>query len=87
MGTSTFTIVLCRLSHVGSHWLVGDNRQQLRTFQQITFAVIIAETAIATGLRVAFRKNEQTPAPHEFRTGDFHCFRFVTPSVSRPGAR
>ena len=33
MGTSTFTIVLCRLSHVGSHWLVGDNRQQLRTFQ------------------------------------------------------
>ncbi|MCP4785589.1 MAG: hypothetical protein GY903_29540 [Fuerstiella sp.] len=29
MGTTTFTIVLRRLSHVGSHWLVGDNRQQL----------------------------------------------------------
>ena len=27
MGTTTFTIVLRRLSHVGSHWLVGDNRQ------------------------------------------------------------
>ena len=46
----------------------------------------IAVTAEAATLRVAFRKNVQAPATDEFRSGDFHLFRFVTAANRRAGA-
>ena len=61
-------------------------RHAFAAFGHVPPTVAIAVTAEATGLRVAFRQNVQTPATHEFDAAQRDIFRLVTAAVSLAGA-
>jgi len=53
-------------------------RHEFPAFGDVPFAVVIAVTAEAMRLRVAFRQNMQNPATHEFDAAQRDIFRRVS---------
>ena len=64
-----------------------SGRKQLAAFGDVAFAMMVRIATKATRLRVAFRKDVQTPATHEFCTAQFDRCDLVTAARRLADAR